>query len=682
MLQDFVILIGMASLVATVFHYLKLPPVVGFLLSGILIGPGGFSWIKDPLNNHVLTEVVAIFLMFTIGLEFSIKKLKRYSQHFLRLGLFQVCLSILVFFAIGYWGLNLSTSKSIFLSFVLSLSSTAVVFKLLIEKSETESSHGQASTSILLFQDLAIIPMMLLLPLLGASSSATSFGLGAFGVFAMKSVLVLALIYFGSEYIVPFALMRVAKTKSQEIFFFSILFLCIATAYFMGSLGFSLSLGAFIAGLLVSDSPYGKQALSEFLPLRDIMLGIFFVNMGMLLDVSFVIDNFRSVVEFSLALVLVKGLIIYALVWFWTSSHAIAALCGLLLGQTGEFGFLLFEEGIRLGLVSAREMQFFIASAIFSISLTPFLHRLSPKLSYSEKYSRVVPENFTRVAKSLRKSIVQRFGQDTRFDSDAGNTQNGHTIIVGYGPTGQSVARVLNQLKIPYIVIDINPSTITNKKDPRYLFGDATKTEILEKAHIHTAKMMVITIPGTKQIDAINTRVHQMRPDLHVIVRTQYIQQLDDIQKTQHTDFVVGEFETSIEVLIRVLKNYGVESNDIHSFVGSTRKFVHDLSKHEFTVNQSHINASHWEIFSNIRPLKLDKEIHEVDKSLLELNIRKMTGASVIAVYRESFGTQHPHSDFMIEDGDILYLLGKKDQLEMVENYLAKVALPKDETNI
>lgn len=671
LLQDFVVLIGMASLVATVFHYLKLPPVVGFLLSGILIGPGSFGWIKDPINTHTLTETVAILLMFTIGLEFSIKKLQRYSQHFLKLGLLQVLMSIGIFFVIGKSALNVSVEKALFFSFVLSLSSTAVVFKLLIEGSETESSHGQASTSILLFQDLAIIPMMLLLPLLTASSDANLFDLSNLGMFLGKSAIVLAIIYFGSEYIVPLVLMKVAKTKSQEIFFFSILFLCIATASFMGSLGFSLSLGAFIAGLLISDSQYGKQALSDFLPFRDILLGIFFVNMGMLLDLNFLMNNLAEVLQFSFGFIILKSVIIYTLVWFWTNSHPIAAICGLLLSQSGEFGFLLFEEGVKLNIVDQTEMQFFIASAIISISLTPFLHKLAPKLGYSEQYSRVIPENFTRVAKTLRKSIVKRLGTDLSFDAAKAEKQTGHTIIVGFGPTGQNVARVLEELKIPFTIIDINPHTVKdNKKESNIIFGDASKTEILEKANIHTAKMMVITIPGTKAIDAINTRVHQIRPDLQVVVRTQFIQQLDDIKQTQHTEFVVGEFETSIEVLIRVLKNYGIESKYIHDFVGSTRKFVHDLSEKTYNFSDRKQRISHWEIFNNISPLQIKKELHETSKSLLELNIRKMTGASVIAVYREGFGTNHPHPDFEIEDGDILYLLGKQDQIEMAEEYL------------
>lgn len=670
-LQDFVVLIGMASLVATVFHYLKLPPVVGFLLSGILIGPGVFGWIKDPINTHSLTETVAVLLMFTIGLEFSIKKLKRYSQHFLKLGLFQVVLSIIVFLCVGLFGIKVSLEKALFFSFVLSLSSTAVVFKLLIEKSETESSHGQASTSILLFQDLAIIPMMLLLPILSSSGGTNLFEFNSLALFLGKSAVVLALIYFGSEYIVPVVLMKVAKTKSQEIFFFSILFLCIATAYFMGELGFSLSLGAFIAGLLISDSQYGKQALSDFLPFRDILLGIFFVNMGMLLDTQFLMDNFASIMQFSIGFILIKSFVIYTLVWFWTNSHAIAAICGLLLSQSGEFGFLLFEEGVKLGIVNSNEMQFFIASAIFSISLTPFLHKFAPSFGYSEQYSRVIPENFTRVAKTLRKSIVKRFGSDLSFDKNSTDKLNGHTIIVGFGPTGKNVARVLTELKIPHVIIDMNPNTIAqNKSEANMLFGDATKTEILEKAHIHTAKMLVITIPGTKAIDAINTRVHQIRPDLHVVVRTQFIRQLDDIKQTKHTEFVVGEFETSIEVLIRVLKNYGIESKYIHDFVGSTRKFVHDLSQETYSLSDNTQRVSHWEIFNNISPLPLKEGVHETGKSLLELNIRKMTGASVIAVYRDEVGTSHPHPDFEIEAGDVLYLLGKQDQIDMAEDYL------------
>jgi CPA2 family monovalent cation:H+ antiporter-2 len=662
----------MASLVATIFHYIKLPPVVGFLLSGILIGPGSFAWIKDPINTHALTETVAVLLMFTIGLEFSIKKLKKYSQHFLKLGLLQVVLSIIYFFLVSYFGLSTSIEKAIFYSFALSLSSTAVVFKILIENSEMESSHGQASTSILLFQDLAIIPMMLLLPLLGETGPSL-FDMQSLLIFAGKSIGVLALIYFGSEYIIPIVLEKVAKTKNQEIFFFSILFLCIATAYLMGAIGFSYSLGAFIAGLLVSDSAYGKQALSDFLPFRDILLGVFFVNIGMLLDVNFLMENFIPILRFGIGFILVKSIIIYGIVWFWTSSHAIAAICGLLLSQSGEFGFLLFEEGVKLKIVDSQEMQFFIAASVISLSLTPFLYKLASRLSYNEQYSKVLPEQFTRVAKSLRKSLVQRLGNDLRFDNADNEKLNGHTIIIGFGPTGQSVARVLTELSIPYQVIELNPSTVKNAKaDNNIIYGDATKTEILEKAGIHNAKLLVITIPGTKAIDAISIRAHHMRPDLPLIVRTQYLKQVDEISKNSNTDFVVGEFETSIEVLIRVLKNYGVESSDINNFVGSTRKFVHDLSMESFHFQKNEQRHSHWEIFNNIRPLVIKEDIHETGKSLSELNIRKMTGASVIAVYREDRGTSHPHPDYVIEAGDVLYVLGNSEHVEMLSNYLSE----------
>ncbi|MCB0362040.1 MAG: cation:proton antiporter, partial [Bdellovibrionales bacterium] len=346
-LIDFILILGSATIVATIFHSLHLPPIVGFLMAGILAGPHGLGLVKTLPRVEILTEIAGVLLMFTIGLEFSIRRLLALRQSLLSLGAGQMGLTIGICLPLFHYIFEFSWSQSFFFASLISLSSTAVVFKLLKDGRDLESPFGQASLSILLFQDISVIPLLLLVPFIagGTNSSIEPFSLALLGRFLFKSIGLILFILVGTRLIVPYALERVARTRSSEVFFFAILFIGGGTALLINSIGLSLSLGAFFAGLMISSSPYGKQATAEFTPLRDNFLGLFFVAIGMLLSVQFLGTHILEILGLSISALLIKFFCIFIVLWITGHASTIALITAMMLFQVGEFSFILADQG-------------------------------------------------------------------------------------------------------------------------------------------------------------------------------------------------------------------------------------------------------------------------------------------------------------------------------------------------
>ncbi|MCB0394201.1 MAG: cation:proton antiporter, partial [Bdellovibrionales bacterium] len=484
-------------MVATIFQVIRLPHVVGFLVAGVIVGPSGLGWLKSIPQAENLAEIAAVLLMFTIGLEFSFRKLIKFQKSFLTYGLLQVSITLFLTAVIVHLVYDFSWHKSLFIGYLVSLSSTAIVLKLIHDNRHTTSPHGQTTLSILLFQDLAVIPMLLSLPFLAGIEGQMP---GTNGSTLILKILVLvgALVLF-ARYIIPFLLEKVAHTGSREVFFFCVLFICAGSAFAMHEFSLSYSLGAFIAGVIISESPYGKQATSEFLPLRDNFLGLFFVSIGMLLDLGFLMNNFGSVMLVALAVILVKFAVISSVVWFFGHSAPLAKMVALSLFQIGEFSFLLAEQGLRLNLMNRNESQHFIAAAVLSLGLTPFFYRMLPKMGFQTRMMGFLPNTIVNAARDLRSKW-----NPVRNQESNGKDLSGHTIIIGFGVAGQNVARALKTLKVPYTIVEMNAKSVKDfgNREP-IIFGDATQDESLESANIGSAKLGILTIPGAEAVDQV-----------------------------------------------------------------------------------------------------------------------------------------------------------------------------------
>lgn len=669
MFLDFIIVLGVATIVATLFYSVRLPPIVGFLIAGIIAGPHGLKLVNSSLDVKYVTEIAAFLLMFTLGLEFSFKRLTESRRTLLAYGACQVTGTVVIIAALLHTFLDLSWPKSVFIGFLVALSSTATVFKILQDNRETETNYGQVSISILLFQDLAVIPMVLILPFLAQTTApdVTIFH-QATGLITRLSSTVLVVWVF-SKYLVPELLNRVARTGSREIFFFCILFICAGTAYLINFVGLSVTLGAFIAGMMISESPYGKQATSDFIPLRDNFLGLFFVSIGMLLDLSFIAQKFLPVVSLSLGMILVKVLVIYVALWFLGNPSSLALITGLILCQVGEFSFILVEEGLKLNLLSANERQYFLTMSVMSLAATPFFLRLAPRVGIATQYQQFLPKQITKFAETIRGSLSGFANNNIGFNSPK-EKLSGHTIIIGFGIAGQNLARSLKALELPYQVIEMNSETVNRfRKEEPIFFGDAASPEILKKANIETARLVVVTVAGSKVMELTLASVHRLRPDVRIILRAQYLRELTDLRLSNNTDVVMGEVETTLEILTRVLSEYGADPAKIYELNTKTRKSIQENSKFSVKSLSTNIQLPGWQVISNMRPISLGAEHKAVGKTLLELNLRQITGASVVSVFRGALGTTHPHPDFVFEAGDIVYVLGTNAELDLAENY-------------
>lgn len=545
---SFLTLLGAAVGCATLCYYLKLPTILGFILSGIAVGPSGLQIFDSMPEAQVMTEIAITLLLFTIGLEFSWTKLKRLKTYFLGLGCGQVLLTAVLIGCAFYAFTDFPLSKAIFIGCIFSLSSTAIVMKILQERRETTSPYGTASIAVLLTQDLAVIPMMLALPLIASGTAATGeiaprdmvMGLVRFGG-------VLTAIFLASRWVFPFIMERVIRTGARELFFFATLILCFGVALAIHQVGFPLSLGAFLAGLMISESHFGRQAASLIVPVRDTLLGLVFASVGMLLDIGEMLAHIGQVASLTVSVVLVKSLVIYGLCRMISIPHRTAIKTAALLFQVGEFSFILAETSFSEGLLSRMELQVFVAVSIFTMILTPFGVTLVDRwLKSAHRRSSA--------------SSAAREGRDQESDDD-----QARAIVIGYGVAGKGIVSTLKALGMPYLVIEHNIRTVKREaaKGEPIVFGDASHPEILEDIHVDKARLVVVAVSGMGVVDDIVMMIRSLAKDVPIVVRLQYSRQWPQFRAMANVHPVVAEYETSLSLLHQTLMTVGLSEMEV-----------------------------------------------------------------------------------------------------------------------
>ena len=571
-MQDLLIVIGAATIVASIFYIWKLPPVVAFFTAGALVGPGGFGWVDSSSHMEMMTEGAAILLMFTIGLEFSLPKFLAFRRPLLYLGFGQIVLTSAVFTLIFLWGFGFPLEKSIFLSFLVSLSSTAVVLKMLADHRDFETPHGKTAFSVLLSQDIAVIPMIVAIPFLVKMNEVTSSFFESLLPFLVLGGLGLGFFYVLNKFVFPPLFRKVAQTNSREVFFFSIVLLVALLSGGMHAIGLSYSLGAFIAGMFIAGSAYGKQATADFIPLRDAFLGLFFVTIGTLLDFSFVFANFPKILLFGILVLGLKALIIFSVVWLSGNSGTVARISSLLLFQMGEFSFILADQGFKLNLIGPEELQFFIAISIISLTLTPLVYRLMPALSHSERYRKIIPQPGQNAAAKVRKTYLRMINQAVDVQKLDFEDKPVKVLIIGFGVAGRALAKVLKSEDISYRIIETNSETVANFSGVEpIIYGDASSMEILEKGGAETAEVCVIVTSGISTLEPVLASLRRIRSDMPVIARTNYLLDKARVSKSSNVDLVVSEFESTLEVIHRSLQHTGVSEEKFHEFARELR---------------------------------------------------------------------------------------------------------------
>jgi CPA2 family monovalent cation:H+ antiporter-2 len=666
-LEEFILFLATITVVAIAANFLRLPTIVAFIISGVVVGPSGLSLIKSPPNASFMAEVVAIFLMFTIGLEFSFRKLKTLKKEFILLGAFQVLITIGIVAGLSHAFLERAWSQSLFFGFLVALSSTALVLKLLYEHREMETPYGRNSIGILLFQDVAVIPMMLSLSILAGAGNVDSGALISASVWLLKAAGAIGGLILISRFGIPQFMERVARTGSREIFFFFVLFACFGVGYVFHHFGLSLSLGAFAAGVAISESPYGRQATAEILPLRNNFLVLLFAMIGMLLDLSFLFDHLASILTLGATLLIIKLLVTIGVCLFWKTPVRFALITGLSVCQIGEFSFILASRGLDLNLIDATDHQYFLSTSILSMLFTPFFFKIAPKITATS----VEGWNALALHAPFRKlKLIESLETSHRLET--AESRPSHAILIGFGVANQNLAAAFRALDLPFEVIEANYSTVKQfqKEGHSIHFGDATDVEILEHCGIDSANLVVVAVSGSSICPRIVEAVRSLRPDVQIIVRTQYIQSAAAFKNAENIEVVIAEIETSTELLSRSLVAYGVDSKDIHDYMAQTKRQLHTFADITNRLEGPSLNLPSWEAIGSISPLHLTGDFFCIERSLQELDLRNQTGASIVSVYRTPSGNMIPDADFVLLADDVIHLVGKPTAVAEAKDFL------------
>lgn len=531
----------------------KIPSIVGFLATGIVAGPHGAGFVEHSHAVEVMAEVGVVLLLFTIGMEFSIEQLLRIKKAVLLGGALQVAFTFAATVALAIV-LGLSVAQGIFVGFILALSSTAIALKLIQQRGEMEAPHGKAALGILIFQDIAVVPMMLMIPLLGGASGNLSESLLGLG----KGFLIVGLVFVAARWLVPKILYRIAKTRDREFFLLSIVAICLSVAWATNQVGLSLSLGAFLAGLIISESEYSHQAIGHILPFKDVFVTIFFVSIGMLLDLHVIWGNPIWVVGLTLGVLLLKTLVGGFATLFLGYPLRTMALTGLALSQVGEFSFVLAKSGLDVGLMTAEHYQIFLAVSILSMVATPAMLGASPQIV---KLLMALP---------LPEKVKSGFAPPP----DRAVTKNiDHLVIIGYGINGRNLAAAARASGIPYDVVEMSPDVVREEQgrgEPIW-YGDASSEAVLEHVNVSHARVIAIAISDPVATRRATQAVRHLNTHARVVVRTRYTKDIKDLYDLGASRVIPEEFETSIQIFSDTLNAFEREPAEIERLVAEAR---------------------------------------------------------------------------------------------------------------
>ena len=648
---DLLVILLVSVPVAYLSLRLKLPLLVGLMLTGIVIGPYGLGLISDLASIEVLAEIGVMLLLFTIGLEFSLRRLREIKVLVLIGGGLQVLITTAAT-AAAFVMLGRSWNRAIFFGFLVALSSTAIVLKTYVERREIDAPHGRAGVGILLFQDISIVFMMLLVPVLSGGDSGTS--LNDILVSLSGSLAALVLIVLGAWLLFPLFLKSVVRLRSPEVFILTVVLLCLGLSWVTSHFGLSLALGAFIAGMVIADSEYSHQATTEILPFRDVFNSIFFVSIGLLLSLGALFANLFYVLAIVVALVVGKALIIWAIIRLMGFPQRVATMTALGLAQIGEFSFVLAKIGRTSDLLPEVDYQTFLAASVISMIATPFLIAAAPKIGYLvQSVFSDAKEDYTDVA-----NIHQ-----TETADDLRN----HVIIVGYGLNGRNLARVLRSVGVSHIILDLNAEVIreARAKGEKIMFGDATRREVLKHAGIRKASALVLAMSDAPAARRTVQQARQMNKRIHIVVRTRYTSEITELHELGANEVIPEEFETSIEIFSRVLQHYGIARPVIEDEIQKIRNQGYEMLRSPSLPKQveiANLNAALQDAVT--QTVRLTEGSPVVGKTLGEIDLRKESGATVIAVVRDGATKINPGANYRLEVDDSVVVLCSANKID------------------
>ena len=641
------ILLASGVLVVTLFRRLNLPPMLGYLLIGILIGPHALAFVPDEEGTRYLAEFGVVFLMFSIGLEFSLPQLNSMRRIVFGFGLAQVVVTIL--FTIALCELTgLGWQVGLVLGGVVSMSSTAIVTKMLSDRLELHSAHGRQIMGVALFQDLAVVPLLVMIPALALTGRGAAI---AFGYAAIKAVVLLAILLFFGQRVMRWLFNLVASQKSSELFVLTVLFVTLGLAWLTGLAGLSLALGAFVAGILISETEYRYQVEDYIKPFRDVLLGLFFVTIGMMLNLSVVKSDFLWVVAVLILLLTVKFALIFGLSRLFGNHKGVSLRSALALSSGGEFGFVLLSQASGLGLLAPEIVQIVLAAMLLSMLATPFILMHSDRIVLYFSESEWMQRAMALTELSAKTMAVQ-----------------GHVIICGYGRSGQNLARFLAQESIPVIALDMDPQRVRQAAaaGESVVFGDAGRREVLVAAGLARASGLVVSFADVPGALKILSHVRDLRPDLPVVVRTVDEADIDRLKEAGAAEIVPELVEGSLMLATHAMLLLGVPLSRVLHRLREVRSQRYQLMRgffHGATDEEDDLeDAAQPRLLS----LLLEEGAAAVGKRVSELNLAKLK-VEIKAIRRRNIRGIDPSPEVLLEAGDVLVLLGRPDGLAAAE---------------
>lgn len=636
LLETISIILITAVIVLLIFNKLKLPSMIGLFLTGIILG-------KFISSTDVITQIAelgVIFLLFIIGLEFSIEKFSAIKHYAIVGGLLQVLLTTAIV-TILTMIVSVPLNQAIFLGFLVCFSSTAIVMKIIQKKQLTHSIQGRVTLGILIFQDIAVIIVLLLTPLLGGQS----IDMTLLPTVILRVIILLVIIIVAAVWIVPWALKEASRTKNRDLYMLLVLFICLGTTFSTSLLGISPELGAFIAGLIISNTDYAHQTLGYVQPFQDVFMSIFLISIGLMVNVEYFISNIILIILLAVVILLVKYIATFITGKILKIPLKTTIAISILLSQIGEFSFVLAGEGIKYGLLSNQIFTLFLAISIITMSSTPFLQKLTPQIIQLSKKIPYLHED------EELKTLEEEHTQEQLLED--------HVIIVGFGVNGKNISRACYHYHIPYVIVDANPLIVEKEKalGLPIIYGNASNESVLKELKIHDAKCIVIATSNyentIKSIDA----ARRLNPDIHIIVRTRYLRNVDEVYETGADVVVPEEFETSIVMFTKVMDYYDKDVDEITDTIDTLRSDNYNTfrlaSPEEIT---THLNEK-------ITNLNIDS-IYITKKSQLDEYLFKKYDLTVTSIIRDNKTIIGISPKFELEIDDLILFTGSEENIK------------------
>jgi CPA2 family monovalent cation:H+ antiporter-2 len=648
-LFEIAIIFIIASILGLITSKFRQPAIFAYIFAGIILGPGLLGFIKNAELIDYLAEIGVIALLFTLGLEFSFDKFKEIKNHILFAGIMQIGLTI-TFVGILVFFLGFNITQCVLIGSIVALSSTVVVLKTLTDNAQIDSVHGRIILGILIIQDISLIPIMIILSnITGESGSMLIPLLSAI----LKAGVFLGLALFVSLKLTPM-IMNLITSTNKEMLIIASVGVAIGTAVLGTYFGISLELGAFVAGLSLSVTVHSKQVVAEIMPFRDVFAMVFFVSIGMMMDTNLFFNKFLLVIAIVSSILLIKFVICFMVVFIIKYPGQTALWAGFSLLQIGEFSFIIAKLGFSKNIISEDIYSLTIISTLITMMITPFVVKAIPSIIISLQKVHFWNKYFKGQLEISHSQVDIR----------------DHVIIAGFGPIGRSIAKILSLNNEKYIVIELNNNTIQDlKKQNVYaIYGDATHPEIIEHANIEHAKIVIITLPDVKSCEMATINSRRLHKNVYIIVRARYQSHIEQLYQAGANVVVYEEYETSLGIMVNALEMMNYSRNEIETIAKLVQSNQFEILK-ETCKEQVNCRTVIGSLRQNeIEWIKVSDNHWFANKSISESNIRKKTGVSIISITKNGESITNPSPETVIENGDIIAVIGQKDQIESFFN--------------